>query len=177
MEPEFPKSGWIKNSCLSLIPKKMNFIIFSQVFWGLGITHLDVYHFYHSDRKDQLSDSWSKISVQEEDLPSPIYLSHFHVREQAGDGADSGRERGSSPVEIPTFPLLLWTSASPGQEEKRHKSNMFIQKEYIHQFIRMNAHAWSCMCVYVCVCTYYFCVSCVDSLPLSHQGSPFHSHG
>ena len=173
MEPGFPKSGWIKNSCLSLIPKQMNFIVFSQVFWGLGVTHLGVHHLYHSDRKDQLSESWSKISIQEEDLPSPIYPSHFHVREQAGDGADSGRELGSSPVEIPTFPLLLWTSASPGQEEKRHKSNMFIQKECIHQFIHMNAHACTC----VCVCTYYFCVSCVDSLPLSHQGSPFHSHG
>ena len=149
MEPGFPKSGWIKNSCLSLIPKQMNFIVFSQVFWGLGVTHLGVHHLYHSDRKDQLSESWSKISIQEEDLPSPIYPSHFHVREQAGDGADSGRELGSSPVEIPTFPLLLWTSASPGQEEKRHKSNMFIQKECIHQFIHMNAHACTCVCVCV----------------------------
>lgn len=149
MEPEFPKSGWIKNSSLSLTPKKMNFIIFSQVFWGLGITHLDFHHFYHSDRKDQLSDSWSKISIQEEDLPSPIYLSHFHVWDQAGDGADSGGG-DVAPHVLRSPPSHSSFGRLPLQLKKRKDTEVIC---LFKKNIVTKLPTWMHMHVHVCVCT------------------------
>lgn len=141
---------WLnKNSSLSLTPKKMNFVIFSQVFWGLGITHLDFHHFYHSDRKDQLSDSWSKISIQEEDLPSPIYLSHFHVWDQAGDGADSGGG-DVAPHVLRSPPSHSSFGRLPLQLKKRKDTEVIC---LFKKNIVTKLPTWMHMHVHVCVCT------------------------
>lgn len=55
--------------------------------WVLGITPLDFHAFYHSHIKDQLYDAWSKIYIQDEDIPEPILLSHSNMKEYVGDTA------------------------------------------------------------------------------------------
>ena len=71
-------------------------------------------------------------------LPAP---EEGTLKDQAGDGADSGGGDMATHV-LRSPPSHSSFERLPLQLKKRKdRSNMFIQKEYSHQVIHMNAHA------------------------------------